>query len=438
MNNVISGFFWISLYLIVVLAPIILMLVPPIPSGRAFLVELSIALGFVGLTQLAVQFVLIARFKRLTAPYGVDLILEYHRKIALVAVCLILAHPILLLIEHPARLMLLNPLGGTWASRFGLLAVFSLILLVVTSLWRTQTKLNYERWRITHNVLGIIALAAAQIHISLAGLYINTAWKQTLWIAASLIMLILIIYLRLIKPIRQKRRPYRIVDLRDETGDTYTLTIKPDGHKGIRFEPGQFAWIKVGESSWSVDEHPFSFTSSAENPESLSFGIKKLGDFTEEVAQADEGTAVFLDGPHGAFSIDRFGAAGYVFIAGGIGITPIISFLRTMVDRGDDRPILLIYADEDEEALVYQTDISEFSRHLNLDVVYVLQEVPEGWDHEEGYVDGDLLEKHLPREKIDRSYFVCGPPPMMDVVEEALLERGVARERLVFERFELA
>ena len=71
-------------------------------------------------------------------------------------------------------------------------------------------------------------------------------------------------------------------------------------------------------------------------------------------------------------------------------------------------------------------------------MVYVLQEVPEGWDHEEGYVDGDLLEKHLPREKIDRSYFVCGPPPMMDVVEEALLERGVARERLVFERFELA
>jgi predicted ferric reductase len=47
----------------------------------------------VGLTQIAVQFVLIARFKRVTAPYGIDIILQYHRQIALVAVAAILAHP---------------------------------------------------------------------------------------------------------------------------------------------------------------------------------------------------------------------------------------------------------------------------------------------------------------------------------------------------------
>lgn len=438
MNRVISGFFWISIYLLVVLAPILLMLVAPIPSGRTFLVELSVALGFVGLTQLAVQFVLIARFKKLTAPYGVDIILEYHRKIALVAVCLILAHPVLILIEHPARIMLFNPLGGTWASRFGLLSIFSLILLVVTSIWRTEMKLNYERWRVTHNVLGIIALAAAQAHVSLAGLYINTAWKQTLWIVASLIMLSLITYLRLIKPFIQKRRPYQVVSVSPETADSFTLTIEPDGHPGIRFEPGQFAWIKVGDSSWSVDEHPFSFTSSAEQSDDLSFGIKKLGDFTERIEHVDPGTPVYLDGPHGAFSIDRMEGAGYVFIVGGIGITPVMSFLRTMADRGDTRPILLIYADVDEDALAYREDISRLAKKLNLETVYVLEEPPPDWDGEEGFVDHDLLERHLPKENITRKYFICGPPAMMDAVETDLLDRGIHRENLLFERFELA
>ncbi|CAN5560457.1 ferredoxin reductase family protein [soil metagenome] len=438
MNRVISGFFWVSLYLIVVLAPILLMLVPPIPSGRAFIVELSVAFGFVGLTQIAVQFVLIARFKRLTAPYGIDIILQYHRKIALVAVALILAHPLLLLIEHPARIMLFNPFGGTWASRMGLLAIFALLVIVVTSIWREELRLNYERWRVAHTLLGIIALAAAQAHVSLAGLYINTDWKQAIWIGSSVIMLSLIAYLRLVKPARQRNKPYRVIGVQEEKGDSYTLSIAPDGHEGMRFEPGQFAWIKVGDSPWSIDEHPFSFASSAERHDRLSFGIKRLGDFTNAVAEVEPGTPVYLDGPHGAFSIDRFQAPGYVFVVGGIGITPVMSFLHTMADRADPRPIMLIYGGADEESLTYSDEIERMKEKLDLEVVYVLEEPPSDWQHEEGFVTGELLDRRLPKEKITRSFFVCGPPVMMEAVEEALLEHGVPREHLHMEKFELA
>jgi hypothetical protein len=66
--------FWIALFLAVVLLPVSLMLVPPLPSGRPFWLEVSVGLGFFGLTQIAVQFVLIARFKSVTAPYGLSLI----------------------------------------------------------------------------------------------------------------------------------------------------------------------------------------------------------------------------------------------------------------------------------------------------------------------------------------------------------------------------
>lgn len=438
MNRTLSGLFWIALYLLVVLAPIGLMLVPPVPTGRSFWVELSIALGFVGLTQIGIQFVLIGRFRPLTYPYGMDVVLKYHRQVALVAIGFILAHPVLLLIEHPSRIVLFNPFGGTYASKFGLGAVLALLLLAVMAVWRERLKVNYEAWRVSHTLLGVAALAAAQVHVSLAGLYINTLWKQILWIASSVVLLSLVLYLRLVKPYLQRRRSWRVVSVRDEGGDTYSLDIEAVGHDGLQFEPGQFAWIKVDESPFSVDEHPYSFASSAEERERLSFGIKALGDFSERIHEVEAGACVYVDGPHGAFSIDRAEAPGYVFIAGGIGITPIMSFLHTMADRGDPRPVLLVYSTNTEEELAYRDEIEALKDRLDLDTVYVLDEPPHDWEHAEGQVTGELLERQLPRERFTRRFFLCGPPPMMAAVEEALLEHGVPQSHIYLEKFELA
>jgi len=438
MNPVFAGFFWISLYIIVVLAPVVLMMIPPVPSGRAFLVELSVALGFVGLTQIGIQFVLIARFKEVTAPYGIDIILQYHRKIALVAVGLIVLHPLVLLIEQPARIVLFNPLDGTYASRFGLLSLACLLVLVVSSLWREELKLNYERWRLAHALLGVGALVFAQAHVSLAGLYVNTAWKQVFWIVSSLLLVSLVAYLRLVKPAAQRKKPWRVVDVRDEGGETYALTIEPVGHEGMRFEPGQFAWIKMAESPYSLDEHPFSFASSAEEPERVTFGIKALGDFSSSVPELAPGTCVFVDGPHGAFSIDRYQAPGYVFIAGGIGITPFMSFLNTMADRGDPRPVTMIYGAKAPDGFAFRSEIDELQREIDLDVVYVCENPPVDWEHEEGFVTAELLERRLPKERFMRHFFVCGPPVMIDAVEEALKEHGVPFEHVHKEKFELA
>ncbi len=438
MNRTLVGVVWLSVYLFAVLAPIGLMLVPPVPTGRSFLVELSVALGFVGLTQIGIQFVLIGRFKPLTYPYGIDVVLKYHRQIAIVAMLLVLIHPVLLLIEHPARIVLFNPFGGTYASKFGILAVLLLIALAVTSVWRERLKIPYETWRILHTGLGVGALVLAQAHISLAGLYINTLWKQILWLSSSAVLVSLIAYLRLVKPYLQKRRPWRVVGIRPEGGGTVNMDIEAVGHPGMRFHPGQFAWIKVGGSPYTLDEHPYSFASSAENTTRLSFGVKALGDFSERLQGIEEGTTVFLDGPHGAFSIDRAQAPGYVFIAGGVGITPMMSFLNTLADRGDPRPVLLIYSTNTEPELAYSEEIEALKDRLDLETVFVLDEPPHDWAAEEGKVTGELLERRLPKERFVRRFFVCGPGPMMTAVQEALLEHGVPQSHIYLEKFALA
>lgn len=438
MNRTISGFFWISLYLAVVLVPVFLMLVPPVPSGRGFWLEFSVALGFVGLTQIAVQFILIARFKRVTAPYGIDIILRYHRQIALVAVAAILLHPLIIVLDNPSRAELLNPLGGNWASRAAWASVFALLAIVVTSVFRERLRIGYERWRLSHLVLGVLAIGFAQLHVSLAGLYVNTAWKQVIWVGTALLMVGLVVYLRVLKPAWQRAHRWRVVEVRPERGETHTLVLEPVGHEGMRFLPGQFAWIKLGGSPYSLNEHPFSFSSSAERTDRLEFGIKALGDFSSGIPEIPVGTAAYVDGPHGAFSIDRYQAPGYVFIGGGVGITPFLSFLRTMADRGDPRPVTLLYAANSWDEATYREELEALEERLDLKTIYVLDEAPEDFEGETGYIDGGVLERQLPEEDYKRFFFLCGPPPMMDSVHAALMEHGVPEAHVQLEKFNLA
>jgi predicted ferric reductase len=438
MMRTIAGVFWIGLYLLLVLVPVFLMLVPPVPSGRGFWLEFSVALGFVGLTQIAMQFILIARFRRVTRPYGIDVILRYHRRIAVVAVMLILAHPTIIVIDNPSRLELLVPWGGTWASRMGIGSVVALLVISVMSLYRERLRIDYERWRLAHMLLAVAALVLAQVHVSLAGLYTNTAWKQALWITSAALMAGLVLYLRVLKPARQRNYSWRVAEVRAETETTNTLVLEAVDHEGMKFEPGQFSWIKLAGTPFTVEEHPFSMSSSAEQRSRLEFGIKALGDFSSSVGDIPVGTRAFLDGPHGAFTIDRYPAPGYVFIAGGVGITPIMSILRTLADRDDPRPALLVYAEKSWEEMAYRDALSELSKRIDLTVVHVLEDPPEGWEGESGFVDGALLDRVLPRERFSRAHFICGPPVMMDAVRAALIERGVPESRIQLEQFALA
>ena len=438
MKNIVSGVFWIFLYLLVVLLPLFVFLsVRPTPEPRGFWVEFSIALGFIGLSQMALQFLLIARYRHLTAPYGIDLILKYHRQIALLAISLIVAHPIILVVENPALLPLLNPFGGTWASRSGNASIYALLLLTLLSLLRKQIKLSYEAWRISHAALSIAAIIFAHIHVSLAGQYTNTWWKEAALITITVTLVSFFVYLRFVKPWLQQRRPYSVVSVSPEQGDTWVLSLEPKEHAGFSFHPGQFAWLKFGKSAYTMTEHPFSFCTAPDTSGKLSFGIKALGDFTKTIKDIPLGTTAYVDGPHGAFSIDLIPAAGYVFIAGGVGITPFISMLETMAERKDKRPVQLFYGENTWESAAFHEEIAVLEKQLALEVIYVLNNPPEDWQGEVGFVTQEVLQRHWPDEGIIREYLICGPNPMIDAMENAIENLGVPLQRVHSERFDL-
>jgi predicted ferric reductase len=437
---VLQGIFWVAVYLILSVAPLFILLAGPRPPGREFWRELSVALGFAGLAMVTLQFALTARFKTIKAPYGSDIVYYFHRQISLVAVALILAHPLLLFVFSPDTLRLLNIFLAPWRARAGVVALAALAVLIVSSVWRKRLRIEYTRWRIWHGLLATAAVSLALAHIVLAGHYINTPWKRALWVGYSLLWIGLLAYVRVIKPLWMLRHPYMVESVIPQHGDAWTLGVAPVGHAGLTFMPGQFAWLTARHSPFSDTEHPFSFSSSAADPAHLAFTIKALGDFTRTTKDMRPGQTVYLDGPFGAFSVDRHPhAERYAFIAGGIGITPIMSMLRTLADRGDQRPLLLIYANSTWEGITFREEIEGLQRRLNLEVVHVISQPERDWPGERGRITPALLDRYLPKpqKRHSQEVFICGPKPMMDAVERALVQLGVPLDDFHSERFDL-
>lgn len=431
----VRGAFGIALYVVLAAAPLVLMLFVDAPAGREWWRELSVALGFAGLSLLMLQFALSARLKRLKAPYGIDAVYHFHRQITFVALAFVLAHPLLLFVLAPETLRLLNVFEAPLRARMAVTATLALLAIVATSLARERLCLVYERWRLTHDVLAIVLVAAAAIHVELVGHYVSHPWKRALWAGYAALTVALVLWVRFGKPLLKLRRPYRVAEVRAEGPEVWTLRLEPVGHRGIAFEPGQFAWITIGASPFSLEEHPFSFSSSADEHGAFEITVKELGDFTRRIGATEPGTIAYVDGPHGAFDPERHPAPHHVFVAGGVGITPFMSILRTAADRHDPTPTTLFYGAPTLERLVFAGEIEALAERMPLRFVPVLQEPPAGWEGERGYLTREVIERHVER-PAEAEWFLCGPPPMVVGVMRALQELGVPHRRIHYERFD--
>jgi predicted ferric reductase len=429
------GALWVIVYLLFILAPLFALLAGAWPPARSFWIEFSVALGYAGLAMMGLQFGLTARFRYVTQPWGEDVIYHFHRQLSLVAVSLVLTHAFIQFVAQPQLFTPLNIFETPWGARFAVLSVCSLIALVVMALWRAKLKIGYETWHLTHIVLAVVAVTGGLLHMVGWSFYLTDPWKRALWISLVIFWIGLLFYVRVVKPLFMLRRPYRIKELRKERGDTTTLVMQPDGHPGFRFSPGQFGWLTMWGSPFKITGHPFSFSSSAETTDGrVEMSIRNLGDFTSEIHKVPVGKRVYLDGPYGAFTIGN-PADMHVLIAGGVGVTPMISMIRTLADRGDSRPVILLYGSKDWDSITFREELQALKKRLNLTVVHVLANPPSGWTGEQGFISAEMFKRHLPLPYAAHEYFICGPTVMMDAIERALGEMNVPISKYHSERY---
>ena len=394
-------------------------------------------LGFAAASMMAIMFFLTARFKRAALPFGVDIIYYFHKQISLLLLLFALAHPLILIASEPVVLEMLKPRLLNRYMAAGIVSFIMIIFIMISSLWRKQLNIHYDNWRYVHAFLAAAAFLLALVHIEGVGNYIVTLEKRIAWSGIMACWFLLLLYVRLVKPFALLKKPYEIVRVESERGSAYTLDITPIGHPGIRFMPGQFVWLTMWSSPFSMREHPFSISSSAEQQGNLGFTIKELGDFTKRIKDAPRGLRVYVDGPYGAFSFDRHPAApGYVFIAGGIGVAPIMSMLRTLADRKDKRSHLLFFAGANLDRLTFYEELIELKKTLSLRVVLVLEKPAPDWQGEKGFLTGTIFSRHLAENMREFEYFICGPVPMIHLAEKELHRLGVPLHHLHSELFD--
>jgi len=419
--------------------PFAVLMVGERPPGRGVLWDFSMGLGFGALALAALQFALTGRLRWLTHPFGVDIVYYFHRYLSWGTVALMLAHFAILYVWYEPELGVLNPLEARWELTAARVALACFLALVISSELRRWLRLKYQWWRILHLALAVIGFSAAVAHVLGVGNLTATFGKQALWAGVTLGWLGLLAWTRLGRPALQARNRWRVVRNTPHRGGIHTLELAPEGAPLRFWKPGQFAWLSIGGSPFALNEHPFTISTAPEQGPNLSFSIKPLGDDTAELVRTKVGTRAYVDGPYGAFSIDRYpDAGGFVMVAGGVGITPMLSNLHAMRARNDRRPVVLFYANSDWDSVGFRDELDALRRDLDLTLIHVLEHPPQEWDGESGYIDRETLGRHLPPESQHWPYLLCGPAPMTATVRAALRERGVPDHHVASEVFELA
>ena len=204
----------------------------------------------------------------------------------------------------------------------------------------------------------------------------------------------------------------------------------------MQFEAGQFVWLNLGHSPFSLHENPFSISSAPGLEAGIQFVIKQAGDLTNHMGEVAPGTTAFLDGPHGNLTLKGRSGKGIALIAGGVGVAPLLSIARQLDKDGDPRPLVLVYGNRLADQIVYEDELKLLAGKNNRDVRLVLSEPEPGWDGLTGMVDQTMLDDVFGFDDAAQwLYLVCGPPAMLDAVETALMARGVPASQIVSERF---
>ena len=401
---------------------------------------MSIVTALAGTSLLVATFALPSRVRALSTHLGIERILRSHRALAFTAVALILAHIAFVLAHSAKGFAVLDLRTAPPRVRAASVATVALVLIVLLAASRRRRRPRYEGWRLVHLLLANTVLIGTALHVY---------WLRDLtehpvlmgWFAVLALLFALVSLHRWVwRPWRTRRRAYVVDEVRQDTATAVTVVLHARGHSGVPFHPGQFAWLKIGASPFVFEEHPFTIASAANEPWRKEFTIKALGDFSELLAGLRPGRTVYLDGPHGDFTVDGLASDGFVLVAGGVGITPMLSILGTLAARRDPRPVLLLVAGRTADDLLHRAHLESWKERLDLRVVEVLSEPDEGWEGEVGWLDEDVLVRSLPpatraRRRLD--YFICGPAPMVAAVSRTLADQHVAVDRVHTELFDV-
>jgi propane monooxygenase reductase subunit len=223
------------------------------------------------------------------------------------------------------------------------------------------------------------------------------------------------------------------------THDIRRLVLRIRDPEAMEFNAGQY--VDIGIPGADGEHRSFSMANAPGEPDRLEFMIKLYegGRFSGLLANGSGiavGDELTCKGPFGMFTLRDSSPRRLVFIAGGAGMAPVLSLLRSMVAKGTTRPATFYYGARRRDDLFELEEIERLCGELDdLTFVPALSEADDdgGWDGETGMVT-DVVDR-LEADLADVDAYLCGPPPMVDAAIALLEQRGVPESHIYFDRF---
>jgi predicted ferric reductase len=363
-------------------------------------------------TVFAANFLMATRARWIEKIFGgLDKMYIIHRRAAVIATVLIIAHFIIV----PRDLT-----EFTFGKPLGFFAMALIIIgVIVSAAPPLKKKIQYHKWLNFHRLMGIFYVMAV-IH----GLMVNSLVKELpitrIYVyGMSLLGLGAWFYKAFLFGLFNKKLSYKVKSSKD-LGNSITELILEPIDKALNFNAGQFAFFKFPKIS-KREQHPF--TISSHTLESyLRISIKNLGDYTSKISSLSEGDMAYVEGPYGMFSSKYAKEKEQVWIAGGIGITPFLSLAKDIYTH----KVKLLWSVNTESEAVYKTELDEFAENNpNFDFSIWLTD-------KNGFLSVNKLYINHYKSK---AYFICGPEALKKNITKQLKNKGVKTDDIYDEEF---
>jgi NAD(P)H-flavin reductase len=218
-----------------------------------------------------------------------------------------------------------------------------------------------------------------------------------------------------------------VVKVVPENYDINSLYLEGSDEKFASRKAGQFVSVRIMRPDGWSEPHPFTMAGAPEDP-ILCLTIKKEGKFTSAIPDLKPGTPVECMGPLGIFCKDIDTKPVIVMIAGGVGITPFLSVLKHFKNIKAGNKVTLFWANKAIADVFSSDEIEKMTPELSLTVVHCLSREDDVQRHfqqqyphilyEKGRLSGDILKRHGVTK--DATFFLCGPPSMMEAALKEL------------------
>lgn len=228
--------------------------------------------------------------------------------------------------------------------------------------------------------------------------------------------------------------------------DTVSFFFEPQ--EQVTRAPGQYYYLILSELKYPDPRGPkrqFTIASSPTEGSTMMITVRtraeNISGFKRTLYELPDGALIDAEGPNGHYICDETQEGEQVFLAGGIGITPYRCFIKYAIDKNLTTPMHLIYANSTPDEITFRAELEEWTKsHPNIKVDMTVsrpEETPQiPWTGLTGRIDLSLIQKLIPNWNGPTvTFWICGPPPMVDSLDEVMGKAGIPSQRRKIEKF---